>query len=58
MSGLNIQNPNEIIGMVLRIVCENNVLLEDVVCSISQPTSKKTQINLSTGQLLFEEPEE
>ena len=58
MSGLNIQNPNEIIGKVVRIVCENNVLLEDIVCSIGQPKSNKMQLNLSTGQLTFEDPGE
>lgn len=58
MIGLNIQNPNEVIGKVVRIVCENDVLLEDVVCSVSQPASNKTYINLSSCQLIFEEPEE
>ncbi len=58
MKELNIQNPNEVIGKVVRIVCENKVLLEDVVCSVSQPTSNKTYVNLTSGQLLFVEPEE
>lgn len=58
MNGLNIQNPNEVIGKAVRIVCENRVLLEDVVCSVNQPSSNKTQLNLSIGQLIFEEPEE
>ena len=58
MTGLNIQNQNEMIGKVVKIVCENNVLLEDVVCSVSQPASNKTHINLSSCQFIFEEPEE
>lgn len=58
MINLNIKSPDEINGRILRIVCEDKTLVEDVVCSIGHPKPGITQLNLTTMKLILEEYED
>ena len=57
MMQLNIQNSTEVVGKIIKLVCDHKVLLEDIVVSVDSKTTNIICLNLTTGQLYFEEKE-
>ena len=52
---MRIQNPNEVVGKTIRVVIDHNIVIEDIVISVDSKIPNKVCLNLTTGQLLFEE---
>lgn len=54
---LNIQNPNEAVGKIVKVVYENKLIVEDVVMSVDTSTHNVVCMNLSKGRITFCETE-
>lgn len=52
------QNPNELVGKIVKLVCDEEIVFEDVICSVGCLSTDKIQLNFSITQLVLEEVEE
>lgn len=41
------QNPNELVGKIVKLVCDEEIVFEDVICSVGCLSTDKIQLNFS-----------
>lgn len=58
MNSIGIQDPKKMVGTVVKLVCDDKVLFEDVVCSVMQSAPNKVQLNFPNLYVSLEEEAE